>query len=160
LPTHDCGRALVRRDDVGICTLKRISLALGAILFSLALAARALSCTPAPATAESVARVLTGSDHAFRGTVVEVSAHPTDATSGRVRFAVERIYKGAPVPDEWYRYLKFSSTHCGGWTPSSGQRAIFFVYRHEGVTWVTLLWGLYDKQEMMEEALRRLNDKR
>lgn len=139
--------------------LTQVSAALSAVLFGLTIAARAIGCTPTPATAESVAKVLAGSDHAFRGTVAEIAAQPTDAATGRVRFAVERVYKGAPAAGEWYRYLKFSSTHCGGWTPDIGQRAIFFIYRHEGATWVTLLWGLYDNQVMMEEALRALEKK-
>jgi hypothetical protein len=131
-----------------------------AILLGLDLFATVQACTPQPASAESVAKVLAGSDHAFRGTVAEVAAHPTDTATGRVRFAVERVYKGAPAAGEWYRYLKFSSAHCGGWTPTPGQRAIFFVYRHERITWATLLWGLYDNERLMEEALRLAGEKR
>jgi len=132
----------------------RVFSALLSVAFALGLAGPGQACTPAPATPESVARVLAGSDHAFRGTVLETAAEPGDSATGRVRFAVERVYKGSPAAGAWYRYVKFSTAHCHGWTPTRGQRAIFFVYRHEGVVWATLLWGLYDNEKMMEEALR------
>lgn len=128
--------------------------AAAAFLLALQGMGQAGACTPRPETAESVANVLAGSDHAFRGTVAEVAPYPDDPATGRVRFAPERVYKGAPAAGAWYRYVKFSTAHCGGWTPQPGLRAIFFVYRHEGVVWATLLWGLYDNEKLMEEALR------
>ena len=140
--------------------LKHSSTVFGAFILCVALAARSPACTPQPATVEYVVKVLAGSDHAFRGTVAEIAAHPTDAATGRVRFVVERIYKGAPASGEWYRYVKFSTAHCGGWTPDTGQRAIFFIYRHQGETWATLLYGLYDNQDIMAQALRAIEDKR
>jgi hypothetical protein len=121
--------------------------------------AAADACTPRPETAESVAKVLAGSDHSFRGTVAEIAPHPAEPATGRVRFSVERVYKGAPAAGDWYRYLKFDLSHCQGWTPQIGQRAIFFVYRHADVVWVALLWGLYDDEKMMEDAARMTDEK-
>lgn len=133
--------------------------AAAAALLGLHWAGPAAACMPAPVTVERVVEMLGHSDHVFRGAVAETGPEPTDAALGRVRFGIERIYKGAPAAGEWHRYVKFSTQHCHGWTPAAGQRGIFFVYRHQGATWATLMWGLAEKEAMLEEALRRTQQK-
>jgi len=158
MPTSQLPATMYRHGDAGP-GMQRTSAFLGVVFVAALSATPAQACTPALVTAESVAKVLAGADDAFRGTVAGVDAGAGVAT-GRVRFAVDRVYKGAPPAGEWYLYLKFNSASCEGWTPDIGQRAIFFVYRRQAEIWAAPFHGLYDNQEIMKEALRRVGDKR
>jgi hypothetical protein len=137
----------------------RFLVAAAMFVLGLPLSGLAAACMPAPVTVDRVAELLAHSDHVFRGAVAETAPEPSDAATGRVRFGIERTYKGAPAAGEWHRYVKFSTQHCFGWTPSAGQRGIFFVYRHQGASWATLMWGLGENEAMLEEALRRTRQK-
>jgi hypothetical protein len=120
-------------------------------------AGAAEACRPARPTPSNVAQRVERSEFVFLGAVAAIREDGREG--GRVRFTIERTYKGAPSPHADYRF-RYDHGMCDGRDAKVGYRAIFFVFRLNGELWVAPQIWLEANESMMREAMQLIGTRR
>jgi hypothetical protein len=106
-----------------------------------------------------VAQRIERSEEVFLGTIdaIENVENNSDFVRGRVRFLIERVYKGRPDARFMHPFQLIKG--CGWWTPKIGYGDVFFVYRFQNALWVAPQFRLDANEEMMRKAFELLEQK-